>query len=464
MKSLKTILAIALSTAGLGTAVTLGAFSTNKSVSETKATNNSRLNIFIHNSSWWKTDSAWIGLTYNSTTDSSPLHITADTDFGVSYGFSWMDFGDTNYGVLSMITDLDAIAAGDYNNLGIRRRNPSDLSDDWGNLWGSQPNIVNSTNTLVIDNNNSLVVDWGYYWKITTYSGLTSYSSLTGANKKAYLKSASYNFMPDDPTDVPVGYEFVGWYTDTSFTNQWTTSSKPTADTTLYAKYESVSVQFDDGDSLSYNAENKEYEGIKYFDAGAKFHIVKTLGSVTTNCATLNSYMSSSVATSDGTDVTVVAAGTYAVYFKKSDNTIWIQTAEASLEAYMYAGYFLANIGCDSTGVNLPSGWSTCASRYSTLSSDAKDYIYAFDVSGAEDNDNIVKMIERYNHACNAHPSLEKFIKNSSGASRTIPSGSRNIMPIANDSNTIVIITIVSVISLSALGAFFLLRKKRKEQ
>ena len=43
-------------------------------------------------------------------------------------------------------------------------------------------------------------------------------------------------------------------------------------------------------------------------------------------------------------------------------------------------------------------------------------------------------------------------------------SASRNMMLLANDSNAIVIITIVSVISLSAVGAFFLLRKKRKEQ
>ena len=43
-------------------------------------------------------------------------------------------------------------------------------------------------------------------------------------------------------------------------------------------------------------------------------------------------------------------------------------------------------------------------------------------------------------------------------------SASRNIMPLANETNAIVIITIVSVISLSAVGAFFLLRRKRKEQ
>ena len=461
MKGLKTLIAIALSTAGLGTAVTLGVVSNNEKVAETKAATNGRFTILIDDDSYWKDAYAQIWATYS---DAGQVRITPDPDLGTveNDGFTWHDFGSSGwYAVLTMEVDTSTFT---YGNFYFQRKNPAD-GGDWGNSgWVLSPSMVkNGTcNTVRIASDNSFKQDWGNYWKITTYSGLTSYASTTGATKAAYLKSASYNFMPEDPA-APTGYEFTGWYTDKNFSNKWTSSSKPTADTTLYAKYEAVSVAFDDGDPLTYNSANQQYEGIKYFAAGGKFHIVKTVGSTPTNCATLDSYMSSSVATSDGTDITVVAAGTYAVYFKH-DNTIWIQTAADYLEAYMYAGYFLTNVGCDSTGANLPSGWSTCASRYSTLSNAAKDYIYSFNVATAEEGDDIADMIERYHHACNAHSSLEKFIKNSSGASRTIPSGSRNIMPIANETNYIVIITIIGVIALSATGACFLLRKKRKEQ
>ena len=461
MKTLKTLVAIALSAAGLGTAVTLGVVANNdQKIESANAAVDGRFSILIHDDSWWNDAYAKIYATYSS---AGEIRITPDSDLGTveNDGFSWQDIGGTWYAVLTMEVDTSTFT---YDNFNFQRRSPSDGSD-WGNSgWVLSPaKVKNQTaNTVVIDSSNTFKQDWGNYWKITTYSGLTSYASLTGATKKAYLKSASYSFVPDNP-EAPNGYEFVGWYTDKSFTTQWTSSSRATADTTLYAKYAVASAEFDDGDPLTYNSANQQYEGIKYFDAGAKFHIVKTVDGVSTNYAALDSYMSSSVATSDGDDVTVIAAGTYAVYFK-SDNTIWIQTADASLEAYMYAGYFLTNVGCDSTGVSLPSGWSTCATRYSTLSNDAKNYIYAFDIENAGETDDIKAMIERYNYACNAHPSLEKFIKNSSGASRTVPSASRNIMPITNDSNTIVIITVISVISLSAVGAFFLLRKKRKEQ
>lgn len=461
MKTLKTLVAIALSATGLGSAVTLGVVANNdNAIIETNAATNGRFSILINDNCWWKDAYAQIWATYSS---AGPIRVTPDPALGKveNDGFTWQDIGGTWYAVVTMEVDTSTFT---YNNFYLERRNPEN-GESWNNSgWILSPAKVRdgTSNTIVISDSVNFTQDWGNYWKITTYSGLTSYSNLTGATKAAYLKSADNNFMPNDP-EAPAGYEFTGWYTDKSFTNEWTTSSKPTADTTLYAKYETASAQFDDGDPLTYNSSNKQYEGIKYFDAGDKFHIVKTVGSVTTNCATLDSYMSSSVATSDGTDITVVATGTYAVYFK-NDNTIWIQTASYNLEAYMYAGYFLTNVGCDSTGASLPSGWSTCASRYSTLSNDAKDYIYAFDVSAVQDSDDISQMIERYNHACKAHPSLENFIKNSSGVSRTVPSGSRTIMPIANNSNTVVIITIVSFISLSALGAFFLLRKKRKEQ
>lgn len=443
---------------GVGAAAIAVSSNRANSIEKTRAATDGRFSIIIDDDSWWKSDYAQIWATYSG---AGEVRITPDSDLGTveNDGFTWHDIGGSWYAVLTMEVDTSTFT---YGHFYFQRKNPSDGSD-WGNSdWVLDPSKVkNGTcNTVFINSSSGFEQTWGNYWKITTYSGLTSYASLSGATKSAYFKSASYEFVPEDPS-APAGYEFVGWYTDKGFNTQWTSSSRATADTTLYAKYEAVTAAFNDGDPLTYNSANSQFEAIKYFDANATFHIVKTVGSTDTNYAELDSGMSSSVATSDGTNVTVKVAGTYAVYFK-SDNTLWIQIAEDSQIAYMYAGFFLTNVGCDASGVNLPSGWSTCSTRYGTLGASTRNYIRDFDTSKAEEGDDIVEMLDRYELAIRNHPSLTNFMVDGSG--NPIVSRAAVIRPVAltGNNNILIIVAVIGTILLISAGGYFFLRKKKE--
>lgn len=492
-KLTKTFFGLLLGTTiSLGIGVGLKANSSNQ-IHEVKAATAGRFNVFIHPDCYWKNDSAHILAVFSDSTNTfasgTAMRITPDSDLGVSNGYSWIDIGGTEYAVLSMAVDYDDFT---YDNFLFGRHDPSNSTidkstfsnwaDNWawaeidgtwynqGSGWVCNPKGLSSNNTVVItkkmlDSSTAGAAfqqDWGNYWKMTTYSGKASYSNLSGATKSAYLKSAGYEFVPGDPGDAPLGYEFAGWYTETSFTNQWTSSSRMTADTTLYAKYNAVNVTFNNGDPLTWNSTNQQYEAIEYFNANDTFHIVKTVGSVSTNFATLDTYVSSSVATSDGTNVTVKVAGTYAVYFK-NDNTIYLGTADPLQEAYMYAGFFLTNVGCDATGASLPSGWTTVANRYATLSDDAKDIFYSADANEA--GDTIEQTVARYDHAIASHTSLTKFMVNKGGTPRASHRNA-NAISLVNGSmnNAMIIVVVIASLGILTAGAYYFFKKSRKSE
>ena len=387
------------------------------------------------------------------------LQITADSDFNPTNGLYWTNFGDDWYGIVSAVVDIDDITSSNYDNIAVMTGKSGD--GGWfSGIWGLTPATVGTTNTIRCTSSNSLAADWGNYWKMTTYSGVTSYANLNAATKGYYLKSAGYEFVPDTPS-VPSGYAFAGWYTEPSFTNQWTSSSRMTADTELYAKYDQITAALDDGTDLEWNSTNSQYETIKYFDANDTFHVIKTIGSASTNYAELDSYMSSDVATSDGSNVTVKVAGTYAIYFKTNDWTIWLELADATQEAYMYAGYFLTTVGCDPNGVNLPSGWSAVAARYANLSGDAKDLFY--NSSANESGNTIEQTAARYDHAVSGHAGLTRFMVNKSGTARASGASRLSVVPSVNSSNAIILVAIISSMMLIAVGGFFAYKKKHNK-
>ena len=269
------------------------------------------------------------------------------------------------------------------------------------------------------------------------------------------------------------GYEFVGYYSDAECTQELNLATKyPAANMNLYAKYETVVVNFINtsgtaiGDALEYNAENEQWEGIHYFAANEKFAIKKVLGTTPTTYYELDSGMSThtDIATNDGEYVKVTSARTCAVYLK-NNGTIWVTGADASLEAYMYAGFFLTNVGCDPNGVNLPSGWGTVAARYTNLSGDAKDIIYGFDIETPDDN--IANMLKRYNLACNNHPTLEKFVKDSGGTARVVPASAINtyVVPISSETSfTLIAVIVASIGVVLVIGGYFYLRKRKEDR
>lgn len=436
---------------------------------EAKADNNGRFSILINDGSGWKDAYAHIFATYSS---AGEIRITPDADLGIveNDGFTWQDIGGTWYAVLTMEVDTSTFT---YDKFYFQRKNPAE-TEIWNTYgWDLSPAKVKDgvSNTVVINADSSFTQDWGNYWKISTYSGVVSYSDLSKAEKHAYLKSAGYEFVPGTPS-APAGYVFAGWYEDTSFTTPWTSASRATSDVKLFAKYVEVTAQFvlkngSLGEILNYNGSNDQFEGV--IESGANFKVRKTIDSTYTDYAVLESGMSehTDIAVVEDGYVVVKAAHPVMVYFKNDTNEMWITAASGELIAYAYAGYFLTYVGCDNSGINLPSGWTDVKNRYesSAVTNDAKDFIYEFDVSTAKAGDDIAAMIVRYNLACTNHPTLDRFIKDSGGHERPINKVSTNpisILGSMDNSTPIMLVVIISVVSLTAVGGYIFL-KRRKE-
>ena len=160
-----------------------------------------------------------------------------------------------------------------------------------------------------------------------------------------------------------------------------------------------------------------------------------------------------------GSNITVTTGGTFAFYFNGDTGSLYITTVAAAT-ADEWSQYFLANVGCDATGRTEPTGWSTCATEYAKLSGDAKDIVYKAEAD--ENGDFVQKAVARYDAALRSHPSLSHFIVDSSDK----PRGGAYETPyvVINNSNSGVIIgvSVVAIISISAIGGYFFLRKKKE--
>lgn len=161
-------------------------------------------------------------------------------------------------------------------------------------------------------------------------------------------------------------------------------------------------------------------------------------------------------------NIKCLVAGTYDFFFDTETKRVWL-TRQDIVDADGWATYFNGHVGCDASGQSLPSGWTTVSSAYSSLSSAAKDYVYG----GTADTggDNLGRALATYDYAVAHHSELTKFITDGSGSHRRGAAAPKNPIVIAAESgsvNTIAIVVIVSVISVSAIGGYFFL-KRRKE-
>lgn len=157
-------------------------------------------------------------------------------------------------------------------------------------------------------------------------------------------------------------------------------------------------------------------------------------------------------------------AGTYRFYFNTETKKIWISNDDI-VDADGYAGYFLSNVGCDATGVDLPTGWSACATQYATLSDGAKDYLCAAEGNIGEGATQISKCVYWYDYAVACHPSLEKFMVDSKDAPRAInsPISMPHTYSEFKASEMTVIIVATTVTSLAVLSLVLLISKKRRK-
>lgn len=165
----------------------------------------------------------------------------------------------------------------------------------------------------------------------------------------------------------------------------------------------------------------------------------------------------------DNPNIVCEIAGTYDFYFDTETKKLWISRQDI-VDADGWATTFNNNVGCDPTGVDLPTGWSTVSSAYSSLSNDAKDYIYAG--TADVDGDNLARALATYDYAVSHHASLEKFIKNSSNAVRTSSSNYRVTVFEINNTNGAapIIVSVIAVLALTAVGGYYFLSKNKKKK
>ena len=214
----------------------------------------------------------------------------------------------------------------------------------------------------------------------------------------------------------------------------------------------------------SNGSNNTEYYGVIEFDTAYKFKIgVPPLNEQYDLYA---NYTADSSVAGDfyyGEDgyIHLRQAGSYSFYFDTYTHNLYI-TGEGSADAEIWAQYFLDEVGCDASGVNLPTGWSDSAERYRSLCNSAKDIVYG---SRADQYGTLIEQaVARYEVAVRSHPSLTKFIKDSGGKVR--PVASRVFVPISIDTITnsgTSIIIVVSIITASAILGYFLLRKRKED-
>ena len=113
---------------------------------------------------------------------------------------------------------------------------------------------------------------------------------------------------------------------------------------------------------------------------------------------------------------------------------------------------------------DMPVAWELYAGAYAELSPEAKSYIASKTANAS--GDAVEKMLFEYKHIYDTYGEeleLTNFLGRVEAAKAA---SSRIIRPINNANSTvaIIIVTTISLVSVSALGAYFLLRKKKEER
>ncbi|MBR4378237.1 MAG: hypothetical protein IKP50_05115 [Bacilli bacterium] len=205
-------------------------------------------------------------------------------------------------------------------------------------------------------------------------------------------------------------------------------------------------------------SDNLEVFGEVSLPANTYFKVLK---GDSTWCGSYSAYSSISSNFSGGGESNIhnTAAGTYEFYFDYDGQSTYI-TDPVIAAADEWSQDFLSTVGCDSTGKNAPTGWAANASTYSALSGSVKNYIYA--ASAKEDGTYTEQAVARYDAALRSHPSLTKFIVNSSSQAR---GANVNVNPLAsnsNNSNIVIAIVIVSLVSVTAIGGYFFIKRRQE--
>ena len=396
MKALKTLVAIALSTAGLGTAVTLGVVANNNAVEQAEAasTFTAGQTLFLNPSSNWKQSNARFAAYF----------------FG-SNGNKWESMSTNDFSPLYQCN----VPSGSWTNVIFCRMNGSATANNWDNKW-------NQTGNLNPGNGDVFTIP---------ASGWDSFSD----NGNWSNLNTIYSW------DVKSSAETDGTWTNT---NSLTLSYKNDGDG---AQFYSTAVDLKAGQQFKIcRTTDSKWFGSNKFENG-------------TNSAVQRGYIS--LGNSDA-NVTVLKDITMELYVKIHSVTVWTQVSSEA-EATAWAQTFLSDTNsiCSNGGTSanhlsaLQNIWANLKSSFEGMTLGAKHVIDAGTANATvkDAHDRYIHIMSRYG----GESGLEAFEDGPTYAAKTM-------LPIVSKNNIGIIAIITGVIALSATGAFFLLRKKRKEQ
>ncbi len=383
MKTLKTLVAIALSAAGLGSAVTLGVVANNDTnkVQQAEAAAVAEGKITVDLTKNWANAAIKLSIYFyddNSHNGWGSLVSVAknQNEAEVSYSLNF--------------TPTKMIAV---------RYDPVATTTGWSNVWNQAPS--------------SGGYNFGHHFRITDWSTavVDEYAAVKGSGN--------------------------GWSGDRAVL------SNVKLNDSNYCEYYSDSVQLNAGEEFKVVYANEWYgtfEASIYvkdiFSGGGSDNIV---------CST---------------------AGTYALYFDASTHKTYINNP-AYAKADDWGQTFLNGMVCDGEGSITNDDWSSLSSSYAALDSSVKAIFTAVEYMDEEVEPSTYyeKAVQRYDYIVKKYGTTAKpDFMGRIQAGKLVASASNSMSNVKMNASVTPFVIIASIITLSAAGAFFLIRKKRKEQ
>ena len=369
--------------------------------------------------------------------------------------------------------DVGGSAVGVHSGWGIGKKVNSYIYDDGG--WKMNAGVDNTAQTNT--------------WGDVTITAIAACDSAE-IERKSITMSKYYLLSSVSYGDI-WGYTSAGeWYTNIGCTSSH--SSLVTANATAYSKKTMNKVAYIKGTMNNWSAndnylmtvhENHQYRGYVTFAANDEFKVnytgsgddwygwsqVDGSSTVVTN----GSIIQGSDPDSTGYRIKVKTAGTYEIYLKvdESSNKLWIQQDSAS-EAAAYATTFLSSITCTDNSVtsslstwNNVSGTASMEYKFNHLTQGAQNLLSSAE---AKENGTVVEQCAaRYDRILGKYGYGTGNNEYHDFMGRTpapLSGGAKLVLPTvgSENSNTIAIIVIISLVSVTAIGGFFFIRKRRE--
>ena len=463
MKALKTLVAIALSATGLGSAVTLGVVANNENVQRAQAATTSVSLAGSFNG--WNTTADPLTKDGNYWTITKSLS-SGDTFKFVVNGGTWVGWGNG----ISYPSGKFAQAASDGNiqctSSGSYILKAIDGIDGYGD----------KTYGLVIENNT-----------VTTHT-VTKYAVYDGVVDSNAIGS---DVVPaTDTYAVPAaihkaGYHFGGWYTNTACTTAYTAGTL-SADLSLYAKYTSLVddsyIYYVTGSTstttnyiYTFGGDDQfgDWPGTKITDVAGvqEVHGVMSFQGTSQNIYKIPYSTSAAdtgviIHTNGGSQTVNMSLVSHSAYWFITDSSMvdyhnddagaaldLILDVEAKRNAVTASGDIAAYSICGISASDAASLYNTYYGLSETIKTTYVDNssTYTYDGADKENQTNVL------------FADIMAELKTLALKGNQTVLGSSKTTPVVRNHTTIIVVTIVAILALSGTGTFFLLRKKKEQ-